>query len=69
MCSNLFYSQSLRDWNFQQRSRNDALCQERSWNVAPLPPRHHVMRMLSVANFQNGRQAKEGNKKNKAILQ
>ena len=29
----------------------------------------HVMRMLSVTNFQNGGQAKEGNKKNKAILQ
>ena len=29
----------------------------------------HAMRMLSVTNFQNGGQAKEGNKKNKAILQ
>ena len=29
----------------------------------------YVMRMLSVANFQNGEQAKEGNKKSKAILQ
>ena len=29
----------------------------------------YVMRMLSVANFQNGGQAKEGNKKSKAILQ
>ena len=28
-----------------------------------------VIRMLSVANFQNGGQAKEGNKKSKAIFQ
>ena len=32
-------------------------------------PLTHVMRMFSVANFQNGGQAKEGNRKNKAILQ